>query len=132
MEPLTAGSLECLALGVPTSYKRVLALTCGDLFLGAFCFVCSVCLCVSVCVCVSDSFDVIYDPQTETKSTCVVGVPLDLGLGIRDGVVTRHTRPPLTHSSETGDDLSAPTGINLEALKPLAKGDDVSVSTVVG
>ena len=28
---------------------------------------------------------------------------------------------------QTGDDLSAPTGINIEALKPLAKGDDVSV-----
>ncbi len=35
MEPLTAGTLECLALGVPTSYKRVLALTCADLFIGA-------------------------------------------------------------------------------------------------
>lgn len=34
MEPLTAGTLECLALGVPTSYKRVMALTCKDLFLG--------------------------------------------------------------------------------------------------
>lgn len=28
---------------------------------------------------------------------------------------------------QIGDDLSAPTGINIEALKPLAKGDDVSV-----
>eukprot|EP00624_Nannochloropsis_granulata_P002806 evm.model.NODE_24274_length_29257_cov_20.527943.4 len=34
MEPLTAGTLECLALGVPTSYKRVIGLTCADLFLG--------------------------------------------------------------------------------------------------
>ncbi len=34
MEPLTAGTLECLALGVPTSYKRVMGLTCADLFLG--------------------------------------------------------------------------------------------------
>lgn len=34
MEPLTAGTLECLALGVPTSYKRVMALTCGELLQG--------------------------------------------------------------------------------------------------
>ena len=34
MEPLTAGTLECLALGVPTSYKRVIALTCEQLFQG--------------------------------------------------------------------------------------------------
>jgi len=34
MEPLTAGTLECLALGVPTSYKRVIGLTCADLFIG--------------------------------------------------------------------------------------------------
>jgi len=33
-EPLTAGTLETLALGVPTSYKRVMALTCGELFTG--------------------------------------------------------------------------------------------------
>lgn len=58
MEPLTAGTLECLALGVPTSYKRVMALTCGELLQG---------------------------------------------------------------------DLGAPTGVNIEALKPLAKTDDVSV-----
>lgn len=34
LEPLTAGTLETLAFGVPTSYKRVLALTCGQLFIG--------------------------------------------------------------------------------------------------
>lgn len=33
-EPLTAGTLETLSLGVPTSYKRVMALTCGQLFRG--------------------------------------------------------------------------------------------------
>ena len=32
IEPLTAATLESLQLGVPTSYCRVLALTCGDLF----------------------------------------------------------------------------------------------------
>lgn len=32
VEPLTAGTLETLQLGVPTSYCRVLATTCGDLF----------------------------------------------------------------------------------------------------
>mmetsp|Transcript_19979 Transcript_19979/g.62839 ORF Transcript_19979/g.62839 Transcript_19979/m.62839 type:complete len:211 (+) Transcript_19979:36-668(+) len=32
VEPLTAATLETLQLGVPTSYCRVLALTCGDLF----------------------------------------------------------------------------------------------------
>lgn len=58
MEPLTAGTLECLALGVPTSYKRVIGLTCADLFLG--------------------------------------------------------------------EDLRAPEGINIEALRALAKGETVS------
>lgn len=56
MEPLTAGTLECLALGVPTSYKRVMGLTCADLF--------------------------------------------------------------------QGDDLKAPPGINIEALRPLAAGGE--------
>lgn len=32
VEPLTAGTLETLQLGVPTSYCRVLATTCGQLF----------------------------------------------------------------------------------------------------
>ena len=35
IEPLTAGTLETLGLQVPTSYRRVLALTCGDLFTGS-------------------------------------------------------------------------------------------------
>lgn len=33
-EPLTAGTLETIELGVPTSYKRVLALRAADYFLG--------------------------------------------------------------------------------------------------
>ncbi|TFJ84094.1 hypothetical protein NSK_004567 [Nannochloropsis salina CCMP1776] len=58
MEPLTAGTLECLALGVPTSYKRVMGLTCGELF--------------------------------------------------------------------NGEDLRNPSDVNIEALRPLAKGETVS------
>ncbi|KAJ8604068.1 hypothetical protein CTAYLR_001759 [Chrysophaeum taylorii] len=32
IEPLTAGTLETLQLGVPTSYCRIFGTTCGDLF----------------------------------------------------------------------------------------------------
>jgi hypothetical protein len=34
VEPLTAGTLETLGFGVPTSYKRVMAVTCGMLIRG--------------------------------------------------------------------------------------------------
>jgi len=33
-EPLTAGTLECIEGGAETSYKRVLGLTCGQIFTG--------------------------------------------------------------------------------------------------